>query len=1482
VIFVVLTSGSAIVASRKRKLRELFAVATHAEGLPHDGFSKPDAPPSTQAELDFLQGNDILQGKRFNEQFVPGRPAIHLDALRSSLALLGYGTTPPPPKPPPSTTNKEAQRLKSTPNSTPDTKREPQLAPAQLAQPPAPVPSLTPTEARPTPPVTHVPLPKQVTSSQAIATEKPRIDQKPSLPNVTQPAPTATIPNTAPRPHPQVSFEPATKFAPLPVPNGETTTSAADEKDADQPATTKQPIGALPPPLKVPAEVPRVSDALSSPGSTAPSATTPGGVHERSTDTSPDNEGPAYPEAEKKENQDGRLDATGDKLAGASKASPAVDETAEEPPASAEAQLLQESSTAAVSSGAILDSSSAKPFAQDTVPTSTTKPSPVEAPRQSAEKEQLEAADTSELPQDHEEGRPDVTQSVEIPDSREETPDRMDVDIPEPVKETQADKVESAKAPDAIPPEASVTPSVEKALPQESSQGVERAVTRVSSGALKPKSVNEIVGGASRSPTSTHQPLAAKEQQVDEQLTPITSTPQSPTSRPRRISSGRKDKPKGHVSAVLFGKQPKRPEDSAMVSGSKEAIHPSDDYYTPLFVQGFAGSSSWMQPMEKVLFHANKTVATPDVNLCIQDHQACKVLRRVYHLQSNDKWSLRQPKRAAEPTRPPSHWDVVLQEAKWMRADFREERKWKMAAARRLANACADWCASSPDERRAMQVDAFIPPKPATSDDLGASNGLENGVDSQPTPDLVPGDTESPQALDELVDMFHETVPPSTIFTLQDDDVVFGLRRTPAADQLLEELPIFGAPLKVPRPDLVAPDYDPDAHWRRPALPLSKYVEGHMKLASNGPPRKRSRFNYRNEDSDDDDDRQVGFSNDIRSQNVQLPPESGDVALFNPEMKHIRDRLHAGHQFRPPTDHPMPAQSFYECRNPSMWTHTEDDELRSLVREYSYNWPLISSMLQSKSIFSSGAERRTPWECFERWIQLEGLPSDMQKTQYFRAYNSRIDAAQRVIAQQNQLAAQQASASGGSAPPMRRRQSLPLRVERRRQQKHLTLMDAMRKLAKKREAAIQKQQHTATQNAANKKPDAVTQAQRSGPGKTPRDYSILRWERDQALAEKMAAFAHRQDATRRAAIVQARAQSQGQGQQRAQGAGGPVVQNGHAAAAQPNGANGMPRPNGAAQAAAMGNQPRARMPMAPPGQAGNGINNAGGPQLPSGLVPPVAMNGGGTPQAQMQAAQHRMQMPSQQQPNAAMMMRAQQISEQQRAAQQMQQAQHQHPHQQLQQHPHQQGGAATPRPTSQHNSPPNMVNGVAGVNGINGINQQSYMNNAQAIIAQFNGANGGHNSPPANMHMAAGSPRPMSQMQIPPALANQINHIEAQFRAKNPNLTPEQARQYATEHLARAMAAQRHSAMNAAAGGTGQHGIANSIAATTSPHQYAALLRQQQQQQQQQAAQQAQQQQSPHPQQLQQTASQAASSPGQVSQTSHQRQSSEGATPSAV
>lgn len=693
----------------------------------------------------------------------------------------------------------------------------------------------------------------------------------------------------------------------------------------------------------------------------------------------------------------------------------------------------------------------------------------------------------------------------EIPNSQEEEPDRMDVDLQAETAErpgysltTEADLKVSTGGPDQTEISTSQIPTIEQTQP------AERAVTRVSSGTMRLKSVAEITGETPKTTPPIERAVAAD---LENQLTPVTSSSQSPFAKNRQ---GRPHS-RGQVSTVLFGKQPKRAENKDIVSALKDKPLPDEDYFTPLFVQGFTNTSSWMQPMEKLLHQANKTIATPDALLAFQDHQACKVLRRVYHLQQNDKWSLRQPKRCPEPTRQASQWDVLLKEAKWMRTDFREERKWKMALAQNLARACAEWIAAAPEVRTSMQVCARIPPVARLQEEVTTTGAGSEALENHSTPELVPSaDADSPQHIDELADEFNDTVAPSAIFALQEDDIVFGLRPSPTADRLLDELPMYGSPLEIPKIDLINPDFDPDAHWRRPALPLSKYVEGEMKVATPMPPRKRSRFSY---DSESDDE-EVSFGGDQHVHRLHLAPSSDAVSLFNPDMKHIRDRLHAGHQFRPPSEQPMPTQAFYEQRNPSQWTQAEDDELRSLVREYTYNWPLISGMLSTRSHFNSGAERRTPWECFERWINLEGLPADMSKTQYFKAYNSRIETAQRTIMQQNQVAAQQANATNGNSTPVRRRPaSTPLRVERRRNAKYLTLIDAMRKLAKKREATLQKQQHTAAQSAANKKP--IESGNQRLPSKTPRDYSLLRHERDQALAERMAQYAAKQEQQRR-------------------------------------------------------------------------------------------------------------------------------------------------------------------------------------------------------------------------------------------------------------------------------------------------------------------------------------------------------------------------------
>ncbi|KJZ77057.1 hypothetical protein HIM_03378 [Hirsutella minnesotensis 3608] len=1428
---------SAIVTSRKRKLRELFAVATQIETLPDDGFANPDAPAATPAEWQFLQASDILQGKTLNELNIPVRPRLSVEKLRRLVAdSVNAVTSSPDATPPKHNGVLDPQSQHASPDVSANAKDgRPQALVGKNVRLPSPAKALpVPSSQCSTPRLPSSVVP--ITITKAATPPHIRRDGASTVSHTANGEFKQLTKEDASKRAAQVKFPPGTKGSPSEEAANSGTVSLNNAMPSTATAGGKLEPGFVDSRVeesgmsfKSGAETPKIPEALSTPGSTAASAETPA-VHDVSTDTSPDREGPRYFDVHggKESDDAGREGRTSTRV---------VDP--QDQGLSAEEQLIRESLQSSVAS---------KPEEKPELSTGQAL-NEFKPPKPLVSVEALPKPSTVQTGLLAPEVPPACrSQAAEIPDSQEQSPEAMAVDV-----ETQHAKPEASSHPsmspkqsDQILPEARpVSPSA-KGTEMDQLPPSERAVTRVSSGAMRLKSVNEIVGGPSRSLTANRD----KEKNAQEQLTPVTSTPQSPAVQARQSSAAKRDVAKSHASTVLFGKQPKRIEDRALIASHKETIQAADDYYTPLFVQNFTGSSKWMQPLERILFQANKIISTPDAHLVIQDHQACRVLRRVYHLQQHDKWSLRQPKRCPEATRPPTQWDSMLQEMKWMRTDFREERKWKRAVARNLAYACAEWHEASPEDRRYLQVETVIPPRSQDPDQDTAMADAENDTEERhPTPDLMSSvEGDSPQNVEEIPDNFVDTVAPSAIFALQEDDVVFGLRRTPASDKLLEELPMYGSPLKVLSSNMASPEFDPDAHWRRPALPLSKYVEGEMKLATKRPSRKRSRFDYANEDDEDEDEKTMQFVRDDLSHHVRLPPSTDEVSLFNPESKHIRDRLHAGHQFRPPSEHPMPTQSFYESRSPSQWTVAEDDELRGLVREYSYNWSLISSILSTKSAFVAGAERRTPWECFERWIGLEGLPSDMQKTQYFKAYNTRIEAAQRVIAHQNQIAAQQATASGGAVTPIRRRPSIPVRVERRRNQKHLTLLDAMRKLAKKRETAIQKQQHSATQNAANKKP---SESPSTRPAKTPRDYSLMRWERDQALAEKMAQYAQRQEAQRRAAL-QARAQAQA-----AQVAGAP---GGNAAGANASnlGANpginaaGRPVSQLAAAAAVAATQNRPRMPMQPPP---NGVGvGAVQTQMNGNLSNAAQMNG--TAQAPMQAAQaqHRMPMPNQQ-PDANLMLRAQRISEQQRAAVQIQQAQQQQ-HQQTQQHQppqHQQ-----PQPQSQQGNPgtpggANQHNLAAMRNGINGIAQQTFMNNAQAMMASYAAAaaNGsGLGTAQANgLHMPATantpSPAPRVHSQLPPGIAAQLNHLEASFRAKNPNLTPEQARQLATEHLTRAMMAQRQNAMNAAAGASGQAGLATSLAGTTSPHQYAALLRQQQQQQQTQQ----QQQQPPPPQQ---------------------------------
>lgn len=88
------------------------------------------------------------------------------------------------------------------------------------------------------------------------------------------------------------------------------------------------------------------------------------------------------------------------------------------------------------------------------------------------------------------------------------------------------------------------------------------------------------------------------------------------------------------------------------------------------------------------------TIVTPAATLA-ENHQKqhervrheSAVQSRIAELRKLGLWTAKRLPKLQEPPRPETHWDIMLKEAKWLQCDYKEERKWKRNAARRIAYA---------------------------------------------------------------------------------------------------------------------------------------------------------------------------------------------------------------------------------------------------------------------------------------------------------------------------------------------------------------------------------------------------------------------------------------------------------------------------------------------------------------------------------------------------------------------------------------------------------------------------------------------------------------------------------------------------------------------------------------------------------------------------------------------------------------------------
>ncbi|KAL7272133.1 hypothetical protein RUND412_005075 [Rhizina undulata] len=565
-----------------------------------------------------------------------------------------------------------------------------------------------------------------------------------------------------------------------------------------------------------------------------------------------------------------------------------------------------------------------------------------------------------------------------------------------------------------------------------------------------------------------------------------------------------------------------------------------------------------------LIARASKTLITSNHQVHYSETQAVKILKRIQELQDTGMWSFRQIPRAMEPRRRKCHWDYLLEEMKWLKVDFKEERKWKIAVARQLAYWALEWHQIGPDKGE-LVVDrkawGWVPKgireerkrkakrKYIGDDEVEMEMG---GEVSHPTPELMEsggtpedeGDEEYFPKQEEVQspgmfkfgagDLGHvQDPPPAALFTLSADETIFAMAPTKAAEDVLNQLPLYEPPK--PPPDGIYEDAADS--WKLPIIPVSKLATGRIVLENEeGPTQPKSRYDYDVNyapfaDSEEEDEAMNGGSNEVDQfgrfrhkdktrKPMPLPPEQTNCALFRPEFKPVLQRIHNSHTMKPPTDYALPPLPFFEHRQSSQWTAAEDELLKQFAKEYSYNWALISDLMKLPGDHHSGHERRSSWECFERYLGIEPSPPEFLKSQYYKAVQQRLDYAARAgphhpisatavntngvgNAHTNGVGSAASSVSGGQSA--KRRGTQPIRVERRKDVRHYPMIESMRKLAKKRETSISKQQQSGrvSQMTAMRKAQEQPASSNASQIRTPGYFSNLKHEREvKAMKER--------------------------------------------------------------------------------------------------------------------------------------------------------------------------------------------------------------------------------------------------------------------------------------------------------------------------------------------------------------------------------------------
>lgn len=451
------------------------------------------------------------------------------------------------------------------------------------------------------------------------------------------------------------------------------------------------------------------------------------------------------------------------------------------------------------------------------------------------------------------------------------------------------------------------------------------------------------------------------------------------------------------------------------------------DYMHILFLRQ-AFEQQFKSDLSQLLMSSPKALTTGDWQANILEKQDSTIVKRVYEWQQNGRWTLRQLKPFPEPAIPVTHQDHLMSELRWLQKDFREERKQKLSIAWQLAEWCQDWVHASAVVRRKLQCKA-------SGKSIAESFTLGMRVVTSDEDRTVVEEDSKNSAIALIGTSGSGSIhPPSGSAS---DQSMLNLDGVITWPEMVENLPTFEVSLPT----------DPSK-----ALPTELAEDDYFQSDTVHP---------RRPDSQEGMEPQENKMTVVSTPNE---PEDEDCALFDPESEALKKRLNAHGPFRFPLG-PMPGSNFYEARKSSQWTPDDDHQLRSFVRDFPSNWELIADRMttMARSSFTPNTQRRTPFECYERLIQLESQGTNSAERQlpgHAGQFQRGLEKIKWRYHNQNQML-QQAQGNNPQLPaPSMRAFPAPATVEKRPNRKFLGLVEAARKLARKREQALSRQSHS--------------------------------------------------------------------------------------------------------------------------------------------------------------------------------------------------------------------------------------------------------------------------------------------------------------------------------------------------------------------------------------------------------------------------------------